>query len=207
MFIRKYVSHGFSLKTEEVDVQNRWLTRANAWTLSGVLSIICYVYMYLTGTLLALIPIVFVYGVGLSDLLDGMSAKKHNAHTHQGAILDPVRDRLGALAFLGNFVWLEPLSIHPSVVVLLLILTESYISLKNFMLNVEVHAVGKIRQSVHVVAGGLFLAQTYWGMYWPVNIPSLALLWIMLLASCVAFLFYRQTAYSRKSLGDLNIQI
>lgn len=189
----KRVYHGTSLVGEKVVVHDKWWTRANAWTISGMLAITLYLYQAFTQTYPSLAPLVFLYGAGLSDLIDGLSAKKHSAHSWQGALLDPIRDRFAMVAILADMMRVgQPENFFFALPFCLLVTFEAFIGVKNLWLGAEakVHLLGKLRQITHIVCGTIFLCQTYftWWPIKPIAIPML--LWLMFIGTLIAFVSY-----------------
>ena len=172
--------------------QDRWDTIPNVITGAGMIGVVCYVYLFLTGGATWLILTVCV-GVVLSDALDGVAADEFGQHSSLGALLDPLRDRMFAVAMFANFAHV---SADKAVLVALwvAVVAEAWIVLL-FLRGLfgEVHMFGKIRTLIHFVCSFIAMVELYW--FEDVAYLS-ALAGIMAAASVGATAFYTHRAYS-----------
>lgn len=191
------VAHGFSLQKKRVRVYRRLFTRANAWTASGILCVVLYALFYTSDSYTSLIPLLVAYTV-VTDVLDGRSAEKWDAHTRLGAILDPIRDRLLGAVLLSNVLFLsdgEVLSLL-ALFAAAICVAELCIAIGNSFWGEGVHLVGKIRFGVHSMLGFQFVLQTYYP--WHIHVPDTFLLFGMALVSIGALCCYAWTWLSHE---------
>ncbi|HWP61732.1 MAG TPA: CDP-alcohol phosphatidyltransferase family protein [Candidatus Paceibacterota bacterium] len=170
-------------------MHNRIMTRANAWTVSGILCVVAYTFSYLTDTYTKSIPLLVMYVIA-TDLVDGQSAAKWDAHTRLGAFLDPFRDRLLIAALLFNIL------LFPDANRLFLLLsttailaTEMAIAIGNSIQLVAVHLIGKLRFGIHGLCTMQYVCQTYYAS-WPLSVPVDFLILGILGMSLVALIAY-----------------
>lgn len=177
-----------------VVVENKIFTLPNLVTMLGLIGIAFYVFQFATETLTLLIPVT-VFFVGLSDLLDGLLARKLNQHSRLGKFIDTLRDKLLGLACLINVIYVKGLGIDLILPLLIIISAEIIIFLPDlFSFNKNggtshVHAVGKARQAIYLLATGIFLFQEYWLKKEVISVGYL--LWIMAAASLSALYIYK----------------
>ncbi len=176
---------------KQVVVYNKYLTRANAWTISGIIAILFYAFQFTTGFIVFLAPLVFFYGAVVSDLLDGASARRHNNHTRIGKIIDPIRDRLAGLVVVANMLFLKGVSVIAIEYFVVLILVETCIIMRCFLGFSTSHLFSKLRHVVHIVCGMIFICQTYWD-FWIFPIVSVNIL-IFTMATSSSIVFFVST--------------
>lgn len=170
----------------EASVSQKFLTWPNLVTGIGIVLTGIYCWQFFSGAAATLIPIT-VFLVGLSDLLDGLLARRLNQHSRLGKIIDPLRDRLLGFAMLINAAILKGAGVLFSAPVLIIVAVETIIFLPPF-LRLKVHAIGKLRQMIYLACMWLFLAEVYWLKS---EIAPLAVfLWVMAAASLSAFAVY-----------------
>ncbi|MDX1608032.1 MAG: CDP-alcohol phosphatidyltransferase family protein [Candidatus Spechtbacterales bacterium] len=181
---------------QDVNVQRKVFTVPNAITFVGVLAVVAYIFMYSMNIATAFIPVMVIF-VGLSDVLDGLAARKLDSHTYLGKILDPLRDRFLGLALILNIaLYAEGALVYlfTAAIVVAELLT-GYINWQKERKNKtggSVHTAGKLRMLVHGLCGGAFVVQTYWPslQIWPLPLNPIKFLAIMLIASIIATVFY-----------------
>lgn len=181
------VSHGFSLRKQRVRVHTRLLTRANAWTASGIACTILYVVLAIAQQYVWLIPALVAFAM-FTDLADGRSAQKWDAHTRVGAWLDPLRDRLLGGALMGNVLLFGEPTLQLSLLAATAVAAEVAIALGNARCGEGVHLVGKLRFGAHGALGILFVADAYLGMSFVAS-PT-AVIGGMAIASILALVAY-----------------
>jgi CDP-diacylglycerol--glycerol-3-phosphate 3-phosphatidyltransferase len=147
------------------EVRDRFMTRANMVTLTGIIWTFLYVALYAFGIAVKVIPVLVVFIV-LTDALDGYFADRFNEHSSYGKFMDPLRDRLFTLALLGNIFLIGGVAtIYPIAVLvvaeicLALYYRDAYLSTGK-MLNV--HWLGKARSALQWLLGFGVLIQFYW---------------------------------------------
>ncbi len=180
-------------------VQDKFFTRANLLTFSGICAVGLYVFQFTTNTLIAWIPITKIY-VALTDIFDGWLADAHNEHSKIGKVLDTVRDRFDTGAVLIN-MWLL-FGTDATSFISLIAGAEIIIFLEGLCLYIsnkeiaEVHKAGKFRMTVHQVCAFAVLVQAYWLEFFYIDAPFL--LGLMAGASGLALLSYNY--FHRKEL-------
>lgn len=89
--------------------KNEWLTIPNLLSLFRIMLIPLFVYSYLTANSQEdyFVSSAIIVFSGLTDLLDGVIARKYNQITELGKVLDPAADKLtqAALAFCLIVTW------------------------------------------------------------------------------------------------------
>ncbi len=182
----------------DFEVETRdFLKIPNLITVSGIAATVFYVYSYLIGNVTLLF--VMLAWVVVSDLLDGVSARRLHQETALGSLLDPIRDRLFILAVLGNMVWLD--GFDAGFWAGFLIVSEVFVGGVGtiFFLakgkRISVNSVGRTRQMGHILLAGSWLL----GYYLAPNIGRLPLrvvIQTMALLSFTAFGFYFGRAWT-----------
>lgn len=77
----------------------------NAITSIGILSVIVYIFGYLSGNIYLTLAMLLL--AGASDVLDGWLARLLNQETLVGRLLDKLRDTMLFLAIAGNLMWIN----------------------------------------------------------------------------------------------------
>ena len=155
---------------ESDDWKEDLCTPANAVTMSGIVTLGWAVYCILSNNLVWIVPLLFMYGAGISDVLDGYVAELTNRYSRIGRFMDPVRDR-ATIIFLAlimlkteaSMIWLMPL-----LIVVLVELRIAYFNLKH---GNGSHVWGKRRYLIHFAVMTQYVCQTYWD-FWPVEISG-----------------------------------
>ena len=184
------------------------ITIPNFITACGLVCAGLYAFCFSADVAAGYIPALVVCA-GISDLLDGMTARLLQKHSRLGKVLDPLRDRLLGFVVLMNMYFAEPRNMPLIASILALELAIGGVQLQRaFMyrlLTVEEisqraeHSSGKIRQAVHLIAAGIFVFQMYAPHLWhDIGIPRIPVPWLlaaMLAASAFALsmLFIRRT--------------
>lgn len=131
------------------------LTVPNIITVSGFVFIGLYIKSFLSGSSVGII-FLYLFLAGLSDALDGISARFLKQTTTLGEILDPVRDRVLMLAVLWNF-WLIDGEFERLLICVILFF-ETAVSVLNARIKENFREIyyfyGKTRQAGHVAAAG-----------------------------------------------------
>jgi phosphatidylglycerophosphate synthase len=198
-YTEKDVSHGIVSTLQRVRVYNAWYTEANAITALGALGLIGMIYMSITETGVAAIPILFIIAAVHSDMLDGKACARWNCHSHIGAIIDPLRDRLAAIAVVITLTASLGTSIYWVVPIMVVILFELGVgaiaaSARKFGKTLNSHGAGEQRQVAHLLAIETVLISVYWLKLsaQPLNITVAVATSIMALASIIAFVNYKR---------------
>jgi phosphatidylglycerophosphate synthase len=194
----KNVSHGIVSTLERVKVYDMWWTEANVITGLGAVGLLFMIYQSATNVATATIPVLFLVAAVLSDLLDGEACKRHECHSHIGAILDPLRDRLAGIAVifaLGFGLGLTPTWIMPLLFVVFFEVKIGQVALaaRREGKTLNSHGAGEKRQIVHLIAVETILTSVY--VVTP-PIPAMQLvacvgLCTMSIASFIAYMNYR----------------
>ena len=175
------------------------LTIPNIITFLGIVSTVFYSYGFLTNNRWLLGITLFL--AGLSDLLDGVAARRLKQRTRIGEFLDPLRDRLLLLVVLLNIVYLK-LDQLPFILFLgvLIVGFELCTAFCNFLLvpsqKRKVHYIGKLRQATHLLLAGFVILSHYFrdiiysitGFNFDFSINLT--LSLMALSSCAVFICY-----------------
>lgn len=182
----------------DFEVETRdFLKIPNLITVSGITATVFYVYGYLIGNVTLLFTM--LAWVAVSDLLDGVSARRLHQETALGSLLDPTRDRLFLLAILGNMIWLD--GSGAGFWMGFLIVSEVFVGGVGtvFFLakgkRISVNFIGKARQTGHILLAGSWLL----GYYLAPDIDRLSLetvIQIMALLSFTVFGFYFGRAWT-----------
>ena|SRR3989344_3432523 len=149
------------------NVSNKILTVSNLITTVGIFLTVFYIWQFSVEKLTGLIPVTVLL-IGLSDLLDGFSARRLNQHSILGKILDPLRDKLLMFAILANIFYIKQLT--PFILPLLIIIvSEAFFYAKMFILlkkigviKMQAHFLAKTRQVIYGICGIIFVMQEYW---------------------------------------------
>ncbi|GMQ94941.1 MAG: CDP-diacylglycerol--glycerol-3-phosphate 3-phosphatidyltransferase [Patescibacteria group bacterium] len=179
----------FFVEDRHIKVGNDILTWPNIVTTMGIVGTGIYVYQFTTQSYAWFIPIT-VSIIGLSDLLDGFLARRLDQHSRLGKFIDPLRDKILALAVLVNLLYAKDVMLF-IIPLLLAVVCELCILVQDVRgftkKNVSrVHTIGKMRQAVTLVCMGIFLLQEYWfGMEF---ISIVALVWVIAFASVANFI-------------------
>lgn len=168
-------------------------TVPNLITTCGIISIFLYAYCFLWRVQEAYIPLL-VFVAGCSDLLDGLFARMLDQHSRLGKMLDPIRDRLLGAAILINIVIANPavwkLAILMCVFEVIIAAIHTYHRRTTGVLA-RTHFSGKIRQTIHLIAAGMFVFQTYMPFWNAIGIPPIpifAFTFAMFIATVFAFM-------------------
>ena len=136
---------------------------------------------------------------GFSDVLDGVLARKYNMVTPLGALLDPLADKILALAVM---VMLTAMGRIPAWLTILLLARETAVTGLRGIAGVEKVVIpaglaAKWKTVTQMVGlGGMILVKPYWGFdfgFW-----GMALLYISLILS-----LYSGVDYYRKYLRQI----
>lgn len=141
--------------------KNAILTIPNIITCFGFVFTGLYINAFLSG-LSAGIVFLFLFFAGVSDAIDGISARLLRQATKLGEILDPVRDRALMLAILWNF-WLDGDEYTRFFICVIL-----YLEAAVFIFNIKIkeegrdvsHIYCKIRQAGHLFCAALAVLGT-----------------------------------------------
>jgi len=165
-YIEKEVSHGIVSTMQKARVYDAWYTEANVITMLGVIGLVGMIWMTISYTYTEVTPVLFILAAVYSDLLDGKACARWNCHSHIGAIIDPLRDRLAAIAIvivliisLGfSIFWVLPISI-----VVLFELGVGSIAAKAHAIGktLNSHGAGEQRQVVHLLMIEVLLITVY----------------------------------------------
>lgn len=168
------------------NVRPRILTIPNLITACGLALVGIYAFCFLSGKAEAYIPLLVVLA-GTSDLLDGMTARILDQHTHLGKVLDPLRDRLLGTAVLANIITRESkfFSLGAGIIALELAIGGVHVYRLVAMGKISwraKHTSGKARQAVHLIIAGVFVFQTYAPGFWHhwLGIPPIHLMSILI---------------------------
>lgn len=172
------------------------MTVPNMITAAGIVSVGLYVGAFLSEANRWVI-FTFVFLAGLSDALDGYFARRLDQVTDIGKIIDPLRDRLLLIAILVHVIWLvnfKPIVVGIAFFEIVVALAFLFALSKKIFL--KVHWVGKMRQLIHVVCGGLIIAKYYFIDIinilapWLIKIPIDYFLFLMFAASGLVAVIY-----------------
>lgn len=141
------------------------VTVPNIITVSGLIFIGLYVKSFLCGSSIGII-FLFLCLAGMTDALDGISARFLKQTTTLGEILDPVRDRVLMLAVLLHFAWESELGNGSSFVgltILAIFVFEIQITLLHIGMPVDnrkmYHFFGKSRQAGYLFCAALAILE------------------------------------------------
>ncbi len=168
------------------------MTIPNRVTLGGMVAVALYVAGYLSSCTLLLLAS-FTAAVA-SDFLDGFLARRLHQKSQLGAILDPVRDRILLLAFLGNlFVW-DLVGSPEAFLIAVLVGCEASVWVVRILYtrathggHVKTNGMGKLRQAVHVTFMGAFFAERFVPAFGVSPRPTFVYLAGMAVVSLIAF--------------------
>jgi len=134
------------------------LTISNLITLGGILSGLIYALFYVYGANRWLILSV-LFLIGFSDLSDGFLARRLRQSTNFGKIIDPVRDRILLFAIFGHIALLVGFNAQIAVIIFFegIIIGFDVIGFPRELVW-AVHLMGKLRQLIHVLSGGIVIA-------------------------------------------------
>ena len=168
----------------------RWDTIPNRITLAGFAAIGFYCYLFLTGSWIWAIPLLHVV-ILLSDLLDGLAADWLNQHSKLGRYLDPLRDRVHAIALYTNFVLMAADDMWFVLAAFAVAITaEVWVSvLAHRRLIDDVLSVGKARALIYGVSGLIGLIQLYL-IGGEAMLSLVVISWMMATASVTAAISY-----------------
>ncbi len=184
-------------------VHDKWVTVPNGITVLGLLGVALYCWLFVSKTFLWLIPLVNI-GIILSDVLDGIAADVLDQHSFLGKVLDPVRDRVHAVAMFAN-IFLYSATPEVWAGIAAVCVAECFVAGIACVRwrrgqPLEVHGVGKGRATLHWLCILVMQCQLYWLGY-PLVSP-LILLGLMFAASVLAGLFYlREAAHPVRYAG------
>ncbi len=137
------------------------VTVPNIITFSGIIALVFYAYGFLTNNKWLLGVMLFL--AGLSDLLDGETARILKQKTRLGEFLDPLRDRLLLLSIFLNIVYLN-LDQLPFIILCggMIVGFESLNVICNLTLSPsKIHLIGKLRQVGYLLAGVAILSHYF----------------------------------------------
>ncbi len=184
----KRIWNEFFVEGEDIIVKNDILTWPNLATLLGIVGVGFYVYQFTANVYMHLIPVT-VFLIVLSDMLDGLLARRLDQHTRFGKFIDPLRDSLFFVAIMFNIVIAVDMDTITGpfaivVVMSMMIVVQNILCSK---LGVAVHTIKKLRQTVNVIAASIFVTQTYWLTTEYVSV--LNLVYAIILTSIVSFIW------------------
>ena len=136
---------------EFFDKEKNKKQRANMWTfirlITPILTIICSIFAFITGSIPLLITTSIITGFGaLTDKFDGASAKKHNSFSEYGKILDQVTDKCFTGIIGINLLFLNFNYIFVLLGELAIALVNITYKLKYKNLNINSTMIGKAKQ-------------------------------------------------------------
>jgi cardiolipin synthase (CMP-forming) len=145
----------------EYQRHERWCTIPNVITALGIVGVVWYCYLFLTDSSVWMIPLLHI-GIVLTDALDGIAADAFDQHSYLGLYLDPLRDRMHAVAVLGNLVFVSP-EVGVIAWVMVAVIAEGWTAL--LFSRVLAHSprmAGKVRTAIYGLCGLVALVQLYW---------------------------------------------
>jgi len=177
-------------------LRDRYLTVPNLITGMGILGVGLYVCLFLSARSLWLIPLVHI-GILLTDAFDGAVADALDQHSRVGRFIDPLRDRMHALALIANLALFES-DIWAGVVIIAI--AEGWVAWLGYRKEIRgVHLIGKCRALVYWLSGLIALIQIYWlGITF---VPIALLFGAMVGASVIASIVYNHIARANRSLA------
>src|SRR5580692_7883731 len=191
----------------------------NALTIMRILLVPVFVVAFVTPGDAARMVAVLVFALaGISDWLDGFAARKLNAGSDFGRILDPIADKvlvgvaLMMLVAEGTFTQIKPngmLSLLRLVPALIILSREMLVSgLREFLagtrVSVPVTAVAKFKTAVQMIAIGAMILTPLADVLVP-GMPSLTYAFIayVLLWVAAALTVYTGVVYFRTGIKHL----
>ena len=90
----------------------------NRLTIVRVIMVPLFVAAFLAEPVSDWVALVLFAAAGLTDMLDGMIARKYNMVTNFGKLMDPLADKLMVMAALVCFAYAK--IVHPAVVIIIL---------------------------------------------------------------------------------------
>jgi CDP-diacylglycerol--glycerol-3-phosphate 3-phosphatidyltransferase len=167
---------------------------SNIWNLANILTLLrivlipVFIIIYKNGNYIGALAVFLV--ASLTDWLDGRIARKRNAITNFGIIMDPLADKLlcvtalVCLASSGKVNWI-PVTFVITKEVLMLI--GSVCLIKNGIVS-QSQEIGKIAQWLMIVAISLSFFHNFF-TNWIVPLDTI-LLWIAVVVALLALIFY-----------------
>lgn len=195
----KYVSHGIARTQERVPVYDLWYTEANAITVLGILGLIVSFGLVYHAIYEAAIPALFLIAAAYSDLMDGKTCLRWDCHSDIGALLDPIRDRLGIVLLFVCIV--KEVGVHPFWIIPCMFLIAFEIGIAQIALVarergvcLNSHGPGKQRQIVHIVMiAVMFISMYLLDLSGSAHVrTTMICTTIMSVASMLAFLHYKK---------------
>ena len=180
----------------------RLLGPANSLTVARIMLTLCVLLLWLSGfDLLRAVALVLYIIAGVTDLLDGLVARRYDKPSAFGAFLDPVADKLllvvGSVAVLGIWdTWWVQLPIA-----LILMREMAVVAMREWAARsgkedaIAVVMSGKVKTVLQLVALGVLMG-TVWPEVWArqlIVIGGALCLWAATFATVASFAVYLQS--------------
>ena len=169
----------------------------NIITLLGLLVslIAAYFYLQATSTSILLGALLLIVS-GYFDVADGFVAKKKQATSKFGALLDSVSDRYADAAIIAALILSHLVEPVVGIIALVGFLLVSYVRARAASLGVEMATIGLAERAERLII--IIIASLIAGLIGPLSIMYLA---VILLAILTHFTVAQRLVYAWRSLG------
>lgn len=176
----------------------------NALTILRILLVPVFVVSFVFGETGRLVAFIVFCLAGVSDALDGFAARKLQARSEFGRMLDPIADKILVAVALMMLVWKDALSGYTLVPALVILSREILVSgLREFLatadVSVPVTRIAKMKTTIQMVAIGAMILGPVAEKMVPLALPlAYVLLWI-----AAALTVYTGYIYFRAGLAHV----
>jgi archaetidylinositol phosphate synthase len=173
------------------------LLSPNLITLLGLLASLAAAYFYLQATSQTiLLGALLLIISGYFDVADGFVAKKKNATTKFGALLDSVTDRYADSAIIAALILSHLVEPAVGIIALIGFLLVSYVRARASSLGVEMATIGLAERAERLII--LIVASLIAGTIGPLGVMDLA---VILLAILTHFTVLQRMIYAWRKLS------
>lgn len=173
------------------------LLSPNLITILALLASLAAAYFYLQATSLSILVGAFLLMIsGYFDVADGFIAKKKNAATKFGALLDSVADRYADSAIIAALILSHLVEPAVGIIALIGFLLVSYARARAASLGVEMANIGLAERAERLII--LIGASVIAGTIGPLGVMDLA---VILLAILTHFTVLQRMVYAWRKLG------
>ncbi len=169
----------------------------NLITILALLATLAAAYFYLQATSLSILLAAFLLIVsGYLDVADGFVAKKKNAATKFGALLDSVADRYADSAIIAALILSHLVEPVVGIIALIGFLMVSYVRARAASLGVEMATIGLAERAERLII--LIGASLIAGTVGPLGVMDLA---VIILAILTHFTVLQRMIYAWRKLS------